>query len=259
MTDLAELASAAAAAAREAGALLRNRPRDVHHKGIIDLVTEIDLASEACIRTVLERLAPGIPVQGEEGGGVTTGARWVVDPLDGTTNFVHGYPAYTVSIAFCDGPTPRVGAIYDPLTDRLTAGYTGGGTTVNGERVSVSPTRSLIEALAITGFPYAVRTNTAFYLGFVERVLRSTQGLRRSGSAAFDFTTLACGQGDIFWEFGLKPWDTAAGAVLVQEAGGLVTRLDGSAWAPGDETVLATNGHIHDAIVGLFHAGDEVP
>ena len=256
--DLAALAAAATTAAREAGALLRSRPRDVHHKGIIDLVTEIDLASEACIRGVLERLAPGIPVQGEEGGGATTGARWVVDPLDGTTNFVHGYPAYTVSIAFCVGPTPSVGVIYDPLTDRLTAAFTGGGTRMNGERVTVSPTRALIDTLAITGFPYAARTNTSFYLGFVDRVLRHTQGVRRSGSAAFDFTTLACGQGDIFWEFGLKAWDTAAGAVLVREAGGLVTRLDGSAWSPGDETVLATNGYVHEAIVGLFRAGDEV-
>lgn len=258
MTDLAVLAQAACTAARAAGELLRSRPRDVHHKGTIDLVTEIDLASEACIREVLERLVPGVPVQGEEGGGRTDGSRWVVDPLDGTTNFVHGYPAYTVSIAYCEGPLPLAGAIYDPLTDRLTTAYVGGGTTVNDRRVSVSPTPRLIDALAVTGFPYGVRMDAAFYLTFVERVLRNAQGLRRSGSAAFDLATLACGQCDIFWEYGLKPWDTAAGAVLVREAGGVVSRVDGGAWAPGDETVLATNGHLHEAVVTLFRTGEGV-
>lgn len=246
------LLAAAAEAARSAGELLRGRPRTVDHKGIIDLVTEIDLASEARIREVMARRTPDIPVMGEELGGVTDGVRWVVDPLDGTTNFVHDYPAYTVSIGLCDGPEPILGAIYDPIRDRLFLAARGGGTTCNGAPVHVSETRRLIDALGVSGFPYAVREESPFYLGFVDKVLRSCQGFRRSGSAAFDFTSVACGQADFFWEFGLKPWDTAAGAVLVREAGGLVTALDGGPWVPGDRVVLASNGHLHEDLVQLL-------
>lgn len=244
--------SAAVTAAREAGALLRGRPARVDHKGVIDLVTELDLASEARIRDVLGRLTPGVPVMGEETGGATTGLRWVVDPLDGTTNFVHDYPAYTVSIGLCDGDDPIAGVIYDPIRDRLFAAERGHGATLDGTRLRVSETRALIDALGVTGFPYGVRADVRFYLAFVEAALLATQGVRRSGSAAYDFTTVACGQADFFWEFGLKPWDTAAGAAIVREAGGVVTALDGSAWKPGDRDVLASNGHLHEALVHLF-------
>lgn len=252
MLKLEHLAHAAGTAARTAGALLRARPARVDHKGAIDLVTEIDLASEACIREVLGRLTPDLPIQGEEGGGVTTGTRWVVDPLDGTTNFVHGYPAYTVSIGLVDGDQPVVGAIYDPSTDRLLLAHERGGTTVNGAPARVSEVATLIDALGVTGFPYQVQGDAQFFLRYVELVLKAAQGLRRSGSAAFDFCSIAAGQADFFWEFGLKPWDTAAGAIIVREAGGRVTTLEGGAWAPGDRAVLATNGAVHEALVTLF-------
>jgi myo-inositol-1(or 4)-monophosphatase len=258
VTDLAHLANVAATAAREAGALLRRRPARVDHKGAIDLVTEVDLASEACIREVLGRLTPDLPIQGEEGGGVTTGTRWVVDPLDGTTNFVHGYPAYVVSIGLVDGGDPVVGAIYDPSTDRLTLAHQGGGTTVNGAPTRVSEVSEVLQALGVTGFPYHVRGDAMFFLRYVEVVLRSAQGLRRSGSAAYDFTSVAAGHADFFWEFGLKPWDTSAGAIIVREAGGRVTTLEGGPWTPDDRAVLATNGRLHDAIVTLFEAGNGV-
>jgi myo-inositol-1(or 4)-monophosphatase len=242
--------AAASAAARAAGALLRDRPTRVSHKGAIDLVTELDLASESLIR---ERLAPtGIPVQGEEGGGVTTGRRWVVDPLDGTTNFVHDYPHYAVSIALCEEDTPRVGVIYDPLRDRLHGAATGGGATLNGAAIRVSQTRSLADALCVTGFPYDRREKADVYLAFVERVLRATQGMRRSGSAACDLATLACGSADVFWEFGLKAWDTAAGQLIVAEAGGRVTRMDGSRHVPGDPEIVATNGWLHEAALRVL-------
>jgi myo-inositol-1(or 4)-monophosphatase len=246
------MAEAARTAAQEAGKLLRDRPRTVQHKGAIDLVTEVDLASEACIRAALDRLTPGVPIQGEEGGGVTTGTRWVVDPLDGTTNFVHGFPFYCVSIALVEGDDPVVGCIYDPVRDRTSLAFRGGGSTVNGERIAVSDTDDIDHALGVTGFPYDRREKASYYLRYVQRVIERTRGIRRTGSAAMDLATLACGQCDFFWEFHLKPWDTSAGVVIVSEAGGRVTRLDGSPWTPGAPEVLATNARLHDAIVALL-------
>lgn len=252
MNDLLFLTDVAATAARAAALLLEARPARVDHKGAIDLVTEIDLASEACIRETLARLTPDIPVQGEEGGGVESGLRWVVDPLDGTTNFVHDYPFYCVSIGLCDGPTPLVGCINDPVRHRSYTAARGCGAQVNGVPLRVSAVRDLNEALGVTGFPYDRRERAGFYLAFVERVLRVTQGVRRSGSAAMDLATVAAGSADFFWEFGLHAWDTAAGAVLVAEAGGRISALDGGPWAPGDRTVLATNPWLHDAVVTLL-------
>ncbi len=244
-------------AARAAGELLKRRPERVHHKGAIDLVTEIDLASERTIREVLGRLDPAVPVQGEEGGGQEGGLRWVVDPLDGTTNFVHGFPFYCVSIGLCDGPRPLVGVIYDPVRDQCFSGALGGGATVQvgaapPTPLAVSNTRVLSDALVITGFPYDRVKNSVFYLSYVQRVLEGTQGVRRSGSAAMDMTCVANGSADAFWEFGLHAWDTAAGAVLVAEAGGEITRLDGSAWAPEIPELLVSNRWLHEAFVRLF-------
>ncbi len=248
--ELLGLADEASKAAKAAGALLRQRPATVRHKGAIDLVTEIDLASERCIREALA--GTGLPVQGEEGGGAEEGTRWVVDPLDGTTNFVHGYPFYCVSIALVHGDSPVVGVIYDPVRDHLYVGTAGGGARRNGEPLAVGELRSLDDALCVTGFPYDRRESAHVYLAYVERVLRCTQGMRRSGSAAMDLATVAAGQVDVFWEFGLKPWDTAAGQVLVVEAGGVVSRLSGQKHRPGAPTVLATNPWLHEQVIGLF-------
>lgn len=250
MNELASLLDVAEGAALAAGELLRARPARVDHKGAIDLVTEVDLASEARVR---ELLAPtGLPVQGEEAGGVATGTRWVVDPLDGTTNFVHGYGPWCVSIGLVDGERPVGGVLFDPTRNRLYRAGLGLGATCNGARISVSSVRSLEEALAITGFPYARRDAAAEVLRYVERAVRRTQGLRRSGSAAMDLCAIADGQAEIFWEFGLNPWDTCAGSVVVQEAGGVVTRLDGGGWSPDLPQVMATNGWVHEAAIGLF-------
>lgn len=248
--DLHVLLVAAEGAAKSAGALLRSRPKRVDHKGAVDLVTEVDLASEERIRRLLE--PHGIPVQGEEAGGATTGVRWVVDPLDGTTNFVHGYPAYCVSVALVDGDLPVLGCIYDPLRDLCFSAARGHGAHVDAERLRVSETRELADALGVTGFPYDRRERADFYLGHVKRVLQAGHGVRRSGSACWDLATLAAGQCDFFWEYGLKPWDTAAGAVLVEEAGGRVTRLDGGPWNPDVPEILATNGWLHDAVARLL-------
>jgi myo-inositol-1(or 4)-monophosphatase len=252
--DLEILRAQACTVARKAGQILRQRPTTVHHKGAIDLVTEIDLASEACIREEFSRLTPDIPVQGEEGGGQRDGLRWVVDPLDGTTNFVHGYPFYCVSIGLCDGTVPLVGCIYDPIRDRCSSAAQGKGAWIEEQRLKVSETRLLKDAIAVTGFPYSRRDAIDFYLGYVAKVLKNTQGMRRSGSAAMDLATLAAGQADFFWEFGLNPWDTAAGAVLVQEAGGVVCRLDGSPWIPEAPEILACNPYLRDEIIALLSA-----
>lgn len=251
-SELAGLARVAAQAARAAGELLKSRPTQVDHKGACDLVTEVDLASERVIRAMLGRDAPGIAIQGEEGGGATTGTRWAVDPIDGTTNFVHGYPFYCVSIALIEGDTPVVGALYDPVRDRLHEAWQGGGARVNGAPMRVSPVRVLDTALAVTGFPYDRRVNAPFYLRYVQLALQQTQGVRRSGSAAMDLATIATGSAELFWEYHLKPWDTGAGVVLVREAGGVVTRLDGAPWNPDAPDVLATNGHVHEATMRML-------
>jgi myo-inositol-1(or 4)-monophosphatase len=240
-------------AARAAGQLLRARPERVRSKnGVADFVTEVDLASEAKVREVLGARAPGVPVQGEEQGGVTTGTRWCVDPLDGTTNFVHGYPAYCVSIALIEGSTPVVGVVYDPIHDVAYVGWTGGGATANGSPVAVSDMPTAADMLCVTGFPNDFREGAPDYLRYVERAIRGTHGVRRSGSAAMDLVTVASGRIDFFWEFRLKPWDTSAGYVLVTEAGGRVTRLDGSPWDPDAPVILASNARDHDGIVRLL-------
>lgn len=254
--DLSHLRDAAVTAGRAAAELLRGRPARVAHKSAADLVTEVDLASETCIREVLASLTPGIPVQGEEGGGVAAGLRWVVDPLDGTTNFVHNYPSYCVSIGLVDGNQPLVGCIVDPLHDHVYRGARGLGAERNGEPLRVSETRDVGASLAITGFPNNRRERAGFLLAFVERVLLHTQGVRRSGSAAMDLAAISAGQADFFWEFNLHPWDTAAGALLVREAGGVVCAVSGAEWAPGDETVLATNPWLLDAVVALLSSAE---
>lgn len=247
--------------------MLRRRPATVEHKGAVDLVTEIDRASEALIRARFAALTPDIPVQGEEEGGQSHGLRWVVDPLDGTTNFVHDYPFYCVSIGLCDGDDPLVGAIYDPVRDRLYTAATGLGAHLApalprladaadwGAPLRVSGTRDLRRALAITGFPYDRLSAADRYLVYVSRALQATQGVRRSGSAALDLAMVAAHSADFFWEFGLHPWDTAAGAVLIREAGGAVTRLDGSPWHPGEGEILASNGWLHEAAIRLLAGG----
>ncbi len=255
MNDLAAAARLAERVARHAGELLRTRPTRVTHKGAIDLVTEIDLASEARIREHLARETPDLPVQGEEGGGVREGLRWVVDPLDGTTNFVHGYPCYAVNVALVDGVRPLVGCTYDPVRDRAHVAWRGGGSWVDGSRARVSETAALADALCVTGFPYDRRERADAYLAYVGRVLRATHGMRRSGSAAMDLAMLAEGASDLFWEFGLKPWDTSAGVVLLEEAGGRVTRLDAGVWTPEAPEIVASNARFHDDALALLGAG----
>lgn len=232
-------------AARGAGALLRARPPlRVDHKSAVDLVTQVDLASEA---RILELLGPsGLPVLAEEGGGASTARdRWIVDPLDGTTNYVHGFPFYCVSIALELDGALALGVVYDPVRDLLYEAQAGQGAWVGDQPLRVSGVSALDHALVASGFAYDRRTRADDYLRFIRVFLERAQGFRRAGAAALDLCMVASGVLDGFWEFNLSPWDVAAGALIVQEAGGRVTDMDGGPLTLDAPRVLATNGLIH--------------
>ncbi len=239
-------------AAHAAGVLIRSAqdsPLQVRHKGAVDLVTQVDEACEREIRAVLARDAPGVPVLAEESGGAwNESTRWLVDPLDGTTNFVHGYPSYGVSIALEIDGELVAGCIYDPIRDRTYTARKGAGAFCDVQPISVSRTDRLTDALLLTGFPYDRRERPDYYLRYVRAFLTTSQGLRRGGAASMDFVALATGCADGFWEIGLSPWDVAAGALLVREAGGRVTNLDLAPLTLDGRRMLATNGCLHSEL-----------
>jgi myo-inositol-1(or 4)-monophosphatase len=247
----------AEAAARAGGAIVRaaaqDGPRRVSHKAAVDLVTEVDLAAEAAIVALLAARSPGVPVHAEEGGGAEGArTRWVVDPLDGTTNFVHGLPIYAVSVGLQVDGQVVAGCVYDPVRDRAFTASRGRGARCEGAPIAVSTVAGLDGALLATGFPTDRRERAEYYLGFVARALRAGQGIRRGGSAATDLCWVASGCTDGFFELGLHAWDVAAGSLLVEEAGGRVSDL---ALGPLDldrPRLLATNGRIHDALSALL-------
>ena len=248
--------SIAVAAAQEAGRIIRAHGGDaltVQHKGAVDLVTQVDLACEEAIRALLQARSPGVAILAEEGGGpwdATT--RWIVDPLDGTTNFVHGYPSYAVAVALeLDGQL-EASCIYDPIHDRTYSAQRGGGAHCDGVPMSVSKAPTLIESLLITGFPYDRRERADYYLSFLKAFMTRCQGLRRMGAASMDFVALASGRADGYWEIGLSPWDVAAGALLVREAGGSITDFDGAALDLGSRRMLASNGLIHEEMCAVL-------
>jgi len=243
--------------AREAGALLMSyfdRHIKIEYKGEVDLVTAADRASEKLIVERLKAHWPEHGVVGEEGTRSDTGAeyRWYVDPLDGTTNFAHGYPVFCVSIALVRSDDQlQVGVLYDPTRDELFAAERALGATLNGKPIHVSRTAHLAESILGTGFPSHKRHKNPNIYFYQHLTLRS-HGVRRAGSAALDLANVASGRYDGFWEFNLNPWDTAAGVLLVREAGGQVTRFDGAAFRLDSREVLATNGLIHDEILEQF-------
>lgn len=251
--------------AREAGALLREYSRRgvrTEYKGDVDLVTEADRASE---KLIVERLRAALPshgVYGEEGtrAGLESEFRWYVDPLDGTTNFAHGFPVFCVvlgcerrpeGLAAEEDGEMVAGVIYDPLRDELFSAARGKGATLNGDPIHVSRTGSLQESLVGTGFPSQKRHRSPNVHFYQEFTLRS-HGVRRAGSAALDLAYVAAGRLDGYWEFKLNPWDTSAGYLLIEEAGGRVTRADGSRFRLNSDEVFATNGLIHGEMQTLF-------
>lgn len=255
----------ASAIAREAGARLREffaQGVATEYKGDVDVVTIADRTVEKLIRTRLAEVFPQHGVYGEEGTreGLDREFRWYVDPLDGTTNFAHGFPQFCVSMgleqrgaglnADEDG-TLQAAVIYDPLRDELFAAEHGKGATLNGKPLHVSQTAQLAEALVATGFPSRKRHQNPNIHFYHEFTLRS-HGVRRAGSAALDLAYVAAGRLEAFWEFNLNPWDTAAGILLVNEAGGRVSDFAGETVELNSREVLASNGLIHDELVGMF-------
>ena len=223
----------------------------VSKKSAIDLVTEVDLACERMCRDVLAAHFPDHAVLAEELGvnDQTSRYRWVFDPVDGTTNYAHGLPIYCASLALEIDGEPAVGAIYDPSRQELFTAQRGVGAFRNGERLRVSQTASLEDALLVTGFPYSVRESSAELVGLFARFLESAQAVRRLGSAALDLCYVAAGRFDAFWEQHLKPWDVAAGTLIVQEAGGTVTGMDGSPFDAAAGHLVASNGFLHSEIL----------
>lgn len=251
--------------AQEAGALLRAyfaQGVEAEYKGDVDLVTVADRAAERLIRGRLAEIFPDHGVYGEEGTreGLDREFRWYVDPLDGTTNFAHGFPQFCVSMGLerrsaglsqgADGIL-EAAVIYDPLRDEMFTAERGRGVRVNEKPIRPSRTPELAEALIATGFPSRKRHTSPNIHFYHEFTLRS-HGVRRAGSAALDLAYVAAGRLDAFWEFNLNPWDTAAGVLLIEEAGGRVTDFSGDHFQLSSLEVLATNGLIHDELLGFF-------
>ncbi|HXT85807.1 MAG TPA: inositol monophosphatase family protein [Verrucomicrobiae bacterium] len=242
----------AVAAASEAGAIIAaamDRPKTISYKGEVDLVTETDKKSEAIILERLRSEFPAHAIVAEEGGVSGAGAsaeyQWYVDPLDGTTNFAHGYPVFAVSLGLLQRGEPLVGAIYNPVSKEMFTAVRGEGAHRNGVSIHVSIVSKLSQSLLATGFPTHKRVQNPNIHYYWEFTLHS-HGVRRAGAAALDLCSVACGQFEGFWEFGLKSWDTAAGILLVQEAGGKVSNFSGGRYKPGDFECLASNSLIHE-------------
>lgn len=241
--------------AYEAGALLRERvktERLITHKGTVDLVTDADEESERLISGALHEVFPDFRLAGEEGatGAAESDYGWLIDPIDGTTNFAHGYPHFAISICLEFRGTPVVGVIYDPMRDEMFVGAEGQGATLNGEVIQVSVTDALIGALGATGFSYDIaarQEGAALWVAFNDRL----QGLRRDGAAALNMAWVAAGRLDAYWERPVNGWDVGAGVVIAREAGGTVTSLEGNPYQLQATEVTCTNGVLHEQVVLL--------
>lgn len=245
-------------AATEAGKYLRKsggKELTVEQKSSsIDPVTQIDKETEKIIVDIIKRTYPGHGILGEEGGKSddVSEYRWIIDPLDGTVNYTHGLPIYCVSIGVEHNGTLVAGVVYDPNNDELYTAERGGGAFLNDKRIHVSGTEKLIESILITGFPYDIHDNPDFTIERFSDFLMEAQAIRRLGSAAIDLCFIAAGRGDGFWEAFIKPWDIAAGILLVEEAGGTVTDFTGKPVTADSPRILATNGKIHDAMLRVL-------
>jgi myo-inositol-1(or 4)-monophosphatase len=256
--DAVALRDAAAALAREAGAIVREGHGRAHRperKGRIDLVTEYDRRSERLLLETIARRFPGAAVLAEESGahaadvgpsGANAGLRWIIDPLDGTTNFAHNYPFFAVSIAAEVDGNLAAGAVFDPVRDELFAAAADHGATLNGAPLRVSDITRVEDALLVTGFPYDVREHPERSMPQFQAFLLRAQGIRRDGSAALNLCYLAAGRFDGFWEASLAPWDVAAGALMILEAGGSITDYEGRPFRLEGPRILASNGRLHE-------------
>jgi myo-inositol-1(or 4)-monophosphatase len=227
----------------------------IRKKGAIDLVTEVDVAIEREFRAHIAQAWPDHDVLGEEFGASATGAQgrarpcWIFDPIDGTTNFAHGLPIFCASLALEIDGAVQVGAVYDPMRDELFTAERGQGAWLNDRRLAVSSTATLGDALLVTGFPYSVQKEGEAILGLFARFVAEARAVRRLGSAALDVCYVAAGRMDGFWEEGLGPWDIAAAALLVEEAGGRVSDLAGGPFNARTGQLVASNAHVHPAML----------
>jgi len=249
--------------ARDAGRVLAERfgrALEITNKSELDLVTESDLASERLIIDRIKSHYPRHAILAEESGASEpvdrekeSDWRWIIDPLDGTTNYAHGYPCFCVSIGLEHKGRMEIGVVYDPMRDEMFTAERGQGAALNGLRIHVSRTPSLASALVCTGFPYDVRQRSQFARHFSNFIM-SAQGVRRDGAAALDLVYVAAGRFDGFWEEGLKPWDVAAGALIIEEAGGRISNYFGEPLNIYSPPVVASNGLVHDEMMRVLNA-----
>ncbi len=263
MSDLSRYKTLAIEAAYQAGKLLRENFRHGHafqlKSGFRDLVTEFDRRTEEIIVSLIRKSFPKHSILTEESSVHPTDTapyQWIIDPIDGTTNFAHGFPFFAVSIALYCRDDALVGVVYNPIHDELFVGEAGQGAHLNGQPIRVSQTETLQESLVMTGFPYDERLIPK-HLAWWERFARKTQTLRRLGSSALALSYVAAGRADGYWELDLKPWDMAAAALIVREAGGTVTDLRGDSLNLYGGEVLATNGKIHKAMIAVLQGERE--
>ena len=243
--------------ARDAGNLLKekfNSKHEVHYKGEINLVTEADKMSEDLIIAAINNSFPDHGILSEESPAQNSSAklRWIIDPLDGTTNYAHGYPVFCVSIALENEGVIVLGVIYDPLREDMFVAVRGSGAYLNGKKLKVSPTATLSRSLLATGFPYDIRMSKDNNLNYFNLMAVEAQAIRRAGAAALDIAYLAAGRFDGFWELKLKPWDTAAGCLMVEEAGGVISDIAGQKWHLQSPNLLASNALIQDQMMDVF-------
>ena len=249
--------------AREAGIFLKNKLNSVHtidYKGAINLVTEVDKISEKMITSKITSLFPDHDILAEEFTYVDRRSdfRWIIDPLDGTTNYAHGYPFFCVSIALERLNTMIVGIVYDPMLDEMFVAAKGEGAFLNGKEIHVSNTRGIIKSLLATGFPYDIREDRHNNLNYFNEMIMEAQAIRRAGSAALDLAYVAAGRFDGFWELKLNPWDIAAGWLLVEEAGGIVADMGGNDYFLESPSILASNGRIHKEMMAVLESASSI-
>ncbi|MFH2035647.1 MAG: inositol monophosphatase family protein [Candidatus Zixiibacteriota bacterium] len=247
---LSELTGLARSVALQAGEIIKKKSHQRHRvsfKGRVDLVTEVDLLSERFIVGEITKRYPKHAILAEEGSdnNIESDIKWIIDPIDGTTNYAHGFPFYCVSIGIEYEGEMVAGAIYDPEREELFYAFQGSGAFLNKKRIIVSSESNLQKSLLATGFPYDIKTSRIDNLKYFRRFAKVARGIRRAGSAALDLCYLACGRFDGFWELKLHPWDTAATVVIVREAGGNVTNFSGEKYSIYGNNILATNGKIH--------------
>jgi myo-inositol-1(or 4)-monophosphatase len=244
-------------AALKAGGLLRDNIagiREISYKGDINLVTEMDMRSERAVVETLRAAFPDHGIIAEEETSIKNGSGfvWIIDPLDGTTNYAHGYPCFSVSIALEHRNEVIAGVVYDPMREELFSAQKGNGAQVNGKPIRVSSVDQLIRSLLATGFPYDRKISEKNNLDYFRDLLMASQEVRRDGSAALDLCYVAAGRFDGFWELKLKPWDVAAGSLIVREAGGMVSDLAGNAASLDAEEILASNGKVHWQMIEIL-------